>query len=195
VPSMACPPFLNLRCKEYHHGCASAISGICCDGYCTSAFAFLGSGVDKKATSGNDGTTSLFRQTAKCGYTASWLRHMLRAITAVDAPASWRAGDAPRRGTPGGRSHDSWAYGKRFMLRLDVPTRGCWSVCPSTSTSPGLRLAASASPRGCQRMFRRAGSRRCRHTVPHSPASRVGPQRVGVEAVETRLEAIRRSTA
>jgi predicted DNA-binding protein len=48
---------------------------------------------------------------------------MLREITAVDFPASWRAGDAPRQGIPGGRSHDTRAYGKRFMLRLDEPTR------------------------------------------------------------------------
>jgi hypothetical protein len=54
---------------------------------------------------------------------APWLRHMLRAITTVDFPASWRAGDAPTRGLPGGRSHDSRAYGQRFMLRLDEPTR------------------------------------------------------------------------
>jgi predicted DNA-binding protein len=52
------------------------------------------------------------------------LRHMLRAITAGDFPASWHTGDAPRRGTTGGRSHDSRAYGQRFMLRLDAPTRG-----------------------------------------------------------------------
>jgi predicted transcriptional regulator len=54
---------------------------------------------------------------------ARWLRHLLRAITAIDFPASWRAGDAPRRGTTGGRSHNSRAYGQRFMLRLDETTR------------------------------------------------------------------------
>jgi predicted DNA-binding protein len=48
---------------------------------------------------------------------------MLREITAVDFPASWRAGEASRGGIPGGRSHDSRAYGKRFMLRLDDTTR------------------------------------------------------------------------
>ena len=48
---------------------------------------------------------------------------MLREITAMDFPASWRAGDAPRRGIPEGRSHDSRAYGQRFMLRLDEPMR------------------------------------------------------------------------
>src|SRR5262245_3869788 len=48
---------------------------------------------------------------------------MLRAITAVDFPASWHAGEAPRRGLPEGRSHDSRAYGKRFLRRLDEPTR------------------------------------------------------------------------
>jgi len=48
---------------------------------------------------------------------------MVREITVVDFPASWRAGDAPRQGIPGGHSHDSRAYGKRFTLRLDEPTR------------------------------------------------------------------------
>lgn len=48
---------------------------------------------------------------------------MLREITAVDFPASWRAGDAPRQGIPGGRSHDSRAYDQRFVLRLDETTR------------------------------------------------------------------------
>jgi hypothetical protein len=54
---------------------------------------------------------------------APWLRHMLREITAVDFPPSWRAGDAPRQRILGGRSHDSRAYDQRFMLRLDETTR------------------------------------------------------------------------
>jgi hypothetical protein len=48
---------------------------------------------------------------------------MLREITAADFPASRRAGDAPRRGSIKGCSHDSQAYGQRFMLRLHEPTR------------------------------------------------------------------------
>jgi hypothetical protein len=65
------------------------------------------------------------RQVAEAagGEVAPWLRHMLREITVEDFPASWRAGDAPRQGSIGGRSHDSQAYGQRFMLRLDEPTR------------------------------------------------------------------------
>jgi hypothetical protein len=64
-----------------------------------------------------------FQANGECGYTAPWLRHMLREITAVDFPTSWCTGDAPRRGIPEGRSHDSRVYGRRFMLRLDEPTR------------------------------------------------------------------------
>jgi hypothetical protein len=65
------------------------------------------------------------RQAAEAagGAIAPWLRHTLREITTVDFPTSWCAGDAPRQGIPKGRSHDSRAYGKRFMLRLDEPTR------------------------------------------------------------------------
>jgi hypothetical protein len=48
---------------------------------------------------------------------------MLREIAVMAFPASWRVKDAPRRGSAGGRSHDSQAYGQRFMLRLDEPTR------------------------------------------------------------------------
>jgi hypothetical protein len=50
------------------------------------------------------------------------LRYTLRTITAVDFPASWQAGDAPRRETTEGRPHDSRAYGRRFMLQLDETT-------------------------------------------------------------------------
>jgi predicted transcriptional regulator len=57
------------------------------------------------------------------GDIAPWLRHMLREITVVDFPASWSAIDAPRRGIPEDRSHDSRTYGQRFMLRLDETTR------------------------------------------------------------------------
>lgn len=56
------------------------------------------------------------------GDVAPWLRHLLRAITATDFPASWRAGEALRRGIPESCSHDSQAYGKRFMLRLHETT-------------------------------------------------------------------------
>jgi hypothetical protein len=45
------------------------------------------------------------------GNVAPWLHDMLRQSTAMDFPASWRAGDAQERGSPAGRSHDSRAYG------------------------------------------------------------------------------------
>jgi predicted transcriptional regulator len=64
------------------------------------------------------------------GAIAPWLRHMLREITVVDFPASWRAGEASRQGSPEGHSHDSRAYGQRFMLRLDEPT---WETLESLS--------------------------------------------------------------
>jgi predicted transcriptional regulator len=48
---------------------------------------------------------------------ASWLRHMIRQISATDFPASWQ------EATPTERSHDSRTYTARFMLRLDEPTR------------------------------------------------------------------------
>jgi hypothetical protein len=51
------------------------------------------------------------------------LRGMMREITAADFPASWHAGEAPRRDILEGRSHNSHAYHQRFMLRLDEPTR------------------------------------------------------------------------
>jgi predicted DNA-binding protein len=54
---------------------------------------------------------------------APWLRHLLRQITVEDFLASWRAGDAPRRPTKGGRSHDSRDYDQRLMVRLDAETR------------------------------------------------------------------------
>lgn len=46
----------------------------------------------------------------------------MRPSTVADFLASWRAGDVPSRGKTAGPSHDSRAYGKRFMLRLDDPT-------------------------------------------------------------------------
>jgi hypothetical protein len=60
---------------------------------------------------------------------ASWLRHMIREITAADFPRSWQvaAQGIPRpQASPrvSRRSHDSRTYGKRFMLRLDEPTWG-----------------------------------------------------------------------
>jgi predicted transcriptional regulator len=48
---------------------------------------------------------------------APWLRHMVRQIKITDFPASWQEERAPER------SHDSRAYGKRFMLRLDDPSQ------------------------------------------------------------------------
>jgi len=47
---------------------------------------------------------------------APWLRSMVRQITIDDFPASWQAATSEER------SHDSHTYGKRFMLRLDVPS-------------------------------------------------------------------------
>jgi hypothetical protein len=48
---------------------------------------------------------------------ASWIRQMVRQITMTDFPASWQAA------IPTKRSHDSRTYGRRFLLRLDDPTR------------------------------------------------------------------------
>jgi hypothetical protein len=47
---------------------------------------------------------------------APWLRSMVRQMTIDDFPASWQAVTSEER------SHDSHTYGKRFMLRLDVPS-------------------------------------------------------------------------
>jgi hypothetical protein len=44
---------------------------------------------------------------------APWLRHMVRQVTIANVPASWQEARSEKR------SHDSRAYGKRFMLRLD----------------------------------------------------------------------------
>jgi predicted transcriptional regulator len=49
--------------------------------------------------------------------TAPWLRHMVRRIAITDFPASWH------EALPHVRSHDSRHYRKRFMIRLDDPTR------------------------------------------------------------------------
>jgi hypothetical protein len=46
---------------------------------------------------------------------ASWLRAMVRQVTLADFPAGWREAALEER------SHDSRTYGRRFMLRLDVP--------------------------------------------------------------------------
>jgi predicted DNA-binding protein len=48
---------------------------------------------------------------------AAWVRHALRQVTRADFPPSWQAGEAAPR------SHDSQYYGKRFLMRLDAPTR------------------------------------------------------------------------
>jgi predicted transcriptional regulator len=56
---------------------------------------------------------------------APWLRHMVRQITITDFPASWQEERSD------GRSHDSRAYGKRFMLRLDDLT---WEKIEELST-------------------------------------------------------------
>jgi hypothetical protein len=47
---------------------------------------------------------------------ASWLRAMVRQVTAADFPPSWREAPVEER------SHDSRTYGRRFMLRLDAPS-------------------------------------------------------------------------
>jgi hypothetical protein len=57
--------------------------------------------------------------------TAPWLRQMVRQVTLTDFPMSWQ------EATPGERSHDSRAYGKRFMMRLDNPT---WEKLEDLST-------------------------------------------------------------
>jgi predicted DNA-binding protein len=47
---------------------------------------------------------------------AAWVRHAMRQVTIEDFPASWRA---PKTTS---RSHDSGAYHRRFMLRLNEET-------------------------------------------------------------------------
>jgi predicted DNA-binding protein len=49
--------------------------------------------------------------------TAPWLRHMVCEITVADFPTSWEEAQSEER------SHDSLAYGTRFMLRLDEPSQ------------------------------------------------------------------------
>jgi hypothetical protein len=75
---------------------------------------------------------------------APWLRHMVRHITMADFPASWQAEQ------PDERSHDSRVYGKRFMLRLDDPTRAtleAWSTHFERSAAEIIRqLIAQATP-------------------------------------------------
>jgi hypothetical protein len=48
---------------------------------------------------------------------ASWLRYMVRQMTMADFPASWQEARSEER------SHDSPTGGRRFMLRLDEPSR------------------------------------------------------------------------
>jgi hypothetical protein len=48
---------------------------------------------------------------------AAWMRHMVRQVAIEDFPACWQ--DV----TPRERSHDSRAYTKRFMGRLDHPSQ------------------------------------------------------------------------
>jgi predicted transcriptional regulator len=48
---------------------------------------------------------------------APWLRHMVRQMTMADVPASWQEARSEKR------SHDSQTNGRRFMLRLDDPSR------------------------------------------------------------------------
>lgn len=47
---------------------------------------------------------------------AAWVRHAMRQVTIEDFPASWRAQKTTSR------SHDSGAYHRRFMLRLNEET-------------------------------------------------------------------------
>jgi hypothetical protein len=81
---------------------------------------------------------------------APWLYHLLREITVADFPASWRAGDMPRRPTKGGRSHDSCYYDQRLMVRLDAETRQSlerFSSHSHQSIAEVIRqLAAQAQP-------------------------------------------------
>jgi hypothetical protein len=48
---------------------------------------------------------------------APWLCSMVRQIITADVPASWEAERFEER------SHDSWIYGIRFMLRLNEAAR------------------------------------------------------------------------
>jgi hypothetical protein len=48
---------------------------------------------------------------------AAWECQAKRQVRLEDFPPSWQAGEI----TP--RSHDSRCYGRRFLMRLDEPTR------------------------------------------------------------------------
>jgi hypothetical protein len=88
---------------------------------------------------------------------APWLRHMLREITVVDFPASWRAGDAPRRGRSCGLMS---RRGRR------------WRAYPGTSRSRALRSFDSSSSRRLQGRFRRAGRSRLTSDGDHQEGER-----------------------
>jgi predicted HicB family RNase H-like nuclease len=75
---------------------------------------------------------------------APWLRHIVQHIGMADFPARWYEGQAE------GRSHESRRYGRRFMLRLDEPTRATLdALAPHFETSGAeiiRQLLAQATP-------------------------------------------------
>jgi hypothetical protein len=95
---------------------------------------------------------------------APWLCYMLLEISATDLPVSWRAGDAARRETTAGGSHVSRAYGKRFMLRLDEPTREALEDLSKHFIGRLLRSSDNYSPRRLRRHSQRVGIGRSEST-------------------------------
>jgi predicted transcriptional regulator len=75
---------------------------------------------------------------------AAWERHAMRQVTLEDFAPSWRAGETVSR------SHESRAYGKRFMLRLDDATRTKLTTLTQTFHRSGAevirQLIAQARP-------------------------------------------------
>jgi predicted DNA-binding protein len=99
--------------------------------------------------------------------TAPWLRQMVGQIAITDFPTSWQ------EATPRERFHESRAYGKRFMMRLDAPT---WEKLEDLSTHFGTsaaeiirQLVAQAEPEDFPQAWQSAG--RSRRSHPRREAS------------------------
>jgi hypothetical protein len=117
---------------------------------------------------------------ANGGDVAPWLRQMLRAVSVADFPASWHAGDVPRRKVSGDRSHDSQAYGKRFMLRLDERTwarlEGLARHFDKSNAEIIRQLIAQGTPEVFPKSWQLAAAERCAQDAP--PAGHGAPKRV-----------------
>ena len=108
------------------------------------------------------------------GTIAVWLRQMVRQITVGDFPVSWQEAHAEAR------SHDSYRYHTRFMLRLDEPSETKLQQLVDrfgVSRAAVIRqLVILATPEVFPRSWHTRAAERCgRRSRPSSTGSRHPP--------------------